>query len=299
MPIAWQSCAGLAGQLVCAGGLSDGNPTTAAFAYDPGSDTWTPVADMPANLWGAGYQGANGLLLISGGLTGPSTITNEGYAYDPAADSWSGLPASNHLLFRPGSGCGFYKVGGSTIAGFQPTDTGELLPGFDQCGTAADVPWLAVDPTTATLQPGDSITVTVTMTADVTQPGAYTAAIPIAEDTPYTVPAVDVTMDVTPPPTWGKITGTVQGIGCDGASTPLADVTEQLSTWVTEITLFTGSDGSYAHWLDFRHSPFFMIVAKDGYQPQFRQTSVAAGQVTTENWSLRAVCAASTDQHPN
>jgi hypothetical protein len=106
-------------------------------------------------------------------------------------------------------------------------------------------------------------------------------------------------MDVTPPPTWGKITGTVQGIGCDGASTPLADVTVQLSTWVTEITLFTGSDGSYAHWLDFRHSPFFMIVAKDGYQPQFRQTSVAAGQVTTENWSLRAVCAASTDQHPN
>jgi subtilisin family serine protease/N-acetylneuraminic acid mutarotase len=301
VPTAWQSCGAVGGQVVCAGGLANGNPTTDAFAYDPASNTWTPVADMPVNLWGAANHAANGMLLISGGLTGPSTITNEGYAYDPATDSWSDLPASNNLLFRPGSGCGFYKVGGSVIAGFQPTNVGELLPGFDQCGDAADVPWLEVDPTAATLAPGESVEVTVSMDAEVAQPGEYTAAITIREDTPYSVAPVDVTMNVTPPDTWGKITGTVMATDCGGNTAPLADATVHLSTWAMELTLFSDEDGGYAHWLDFRHSPFFMIVAKDGFQPQFRQTSVSAGEITVEDWNLRAVCATSAqqaDQHP-
>lgn len=194
-----------------------------------------------------------------------------------------------------------YKVAGSVIAGFQPTTAAELLPGFDQCAAADDVPWLSVDPTTAVLQPGDSVQITVTMDANVAQPGTYTAAIPVAEDTPYSVPAVDVTMNVTPPPTWGKLTGTVTGVSCDGQTSPLADATVHLSTWVMELTLFTGTDGGYAHWLDFRHSPFFVIVAKDGYQPQFRQTSITAGETTTENWTLHAVCSttAGADRHPH
>jgi N-acetylneuraminic acid mutarotase len=298
-PTAWQSCGGIAGRLYCAGGLADGTPTTAGYVYDPATDAWTPVAGMPANLWGAGYHAAHGPLLISGGLTGPSTITNEGYAYDPGSDTWADLPASNHLLFRPGSGCGFYKAGGSVIAGFQPTNTAEVLPGFDQCGTAADVPWLEVDPTSATLAPGQSVTITLTLAAQVAQPGAYTAAVTIAEDTPYSVAPVDVTMNVTPPPTWGKLTGTVHATSCQGVTAPLAEATVHLSTWVMELTLFSGPDGGYAHWLDFRHSPFFMIVAKDGYQPQFRQTSVTAGEVTTENWNLNAVCATSADPQPH
>jgi subtilisin family serine protease/N-acetylneuraminic acid mutarotase len=296
IPIGWQSCGAIGGGVVCSGGLSDGNPVTDTYAYDPASDTWTQVADMPANLWGAAYHAANDLLLISGGLTGLSTITNEGYAYDPATDTWTDLPASNNLLFRPGSGCGFYKIGGSVIAGFQPTDVAELLPGFDACGAAADVPWLSVDPLTATLAPGDSVVVTVSLDADVAQPGAYTAAIPIREDTPYSVAPVDVTMNVTPPATWGKLMGTVLGTDCGGNTAPLADATVHLSTWVMELTLFSDEDGDYAHWLDFRHSPFFMIVAKDGYQPQFRQTSIVAGEVTVENWNLRAVCATGAEQ---
>jgi hypothetical protein len=57
-----------------------------------------------------------------------------------------------------------------------------------------------------------------------------------------------------------------------------------------ELTLYTGADGSYAHWLDWRHSPVTMIVAKDGYQPRVRQTEVVAGEVTVEDWVLRRVC---------
>lgn len=59
---------------------------------------------------------------------------------------------------------------------------------------------------------------------------------------------------------------------------------------MAELTLYTDGDGSYAHWLDYRHSPFMMIVARDGYQPQYRQTEVAPGEVTVEDWTLHEVC---------
>ncbi|MGH8774165.1 MAG: carboxypeptidase regulatory-like domain-containing protein [Jiangellaceae bacterium] len=288
--IAWESCGAVRGLLYCAGGLANGQPTTNAYAYDPSSDDWMAVADMPANLWGSAYVGANDQLLINGGLTGPSTITNQGFTYNPADDVWSPLPASNHTLFRAGSACGFYKVGGSTIAGFTPSNLGEVLPGFEDCGLAADVPWLSVAPTTATLEPGDSVAVTVAMDANVAQPGTYTAGVGIAEDTPHSVDPVGVTMNVTPPASWGKIAGTVDGIGCDGTRSPIAGAVVQIDSWAMSITLITEADGTYAHWLDRRNNPLTVIVAKDDFQPQTRTTRVVRGETVTENFALRAIC---------
>ena len=47
-----------AGEVVCAGGVNaDTNASTAhAYAYDPGSDSWTQVADLPADLWAAAVE---------------------------------------------------------------------------------------------------------------------------------------------------------------------------------------------------------------------------------------------------
>ncbi|WJK35529.1 S8 family serine peptidase [Solwaraspora sp. WMMA2065] len=290
VPIAWQSCGAVSGGIVCAGGLSNSQPVTASYSYDPASDSWTQVADLPVNLWGSAYHTADNQLLISGGGTGTQAITNEGYAYDPATDAWSPLPTANSPSFRPGSACGLYRVGGSAISGFQPTSTVELLPGFDQCGSMTDTEWLTVDPGTATIAPGESLTVTLTLTAEVAQPGTYTTGVTVFEDTPYAVDTVPVTMTVTPPDTWGKITGTVSAVGCDGDLTPITGATVQLSTWTMELPLTTDADGGYAHWLDHRHNPVTMIVAKDGYMPQTRQTQVTAGDVRVEDWALRQVC---------
>jgi N-acetylneuraminic acid mutarotase len=294
VPTGWLSCGALAGELFCAGGLTAAGASTDTYSYDPASDSWQPRADLPFDLWGGAYAGANDRFLLAGGATANSSVvTNQGLAYDPASDAWEELPPANNTLLRSAGACGLYKVGGAEfdpVIGFVPDDAVELLPGFDQCGGGADVPWLSADPTTATLDPGESVTVTVSMRADVTQPGAYTAGLAIAEDTPYQVAPVDVTMNVTPPASWGKLTGTVAAIDCGGDQRPLADATVHLSTWVMELTLYTGADGSYAHWLDWRHSPVTMIVAKDGYQPQVRQTEVAAGEVTVEDWVLRRVC---------
>ncbi|MEU6072822.1 S8 family serine peptidase [Micromonospora sp. NPDC047074] len=289
-PIAWQSCGAVAGRIVCAGGLSNGAPVTGAHAYDPVGNAWTKVADMPANLWGSAYHTADNRLLISGGGTGSSAVTNQGYAYDAVANSWSSLPAANSIGFRPGGACGLYRVGGSSIAGFQPSNGLEVLPGLGECVSESDTDWLTVSPRTATIAPGKSVEVTLSFSADVAQPGTYTTAVALFEGTPYVVDPVPVTMTVTPPATWGKLTGTVSALGCDGAQAPVAGATVQLSTWTMELPLSTAADGTYAHWLDWRHNPITMIVAKDGLMPQYRQTQVTAGAVTTENWALKPVC---------
>lgn len=122
------------------------------------------------------------------------------------------------------------KLGGSSVAGFSPTRESERLSEFDQCGVT-DVPWLAEEPTTMTIQPGQSRTVVVTFSAttaaEVTQPGTYTAQIVVNANTPTRVDPIDVTMNVTPPKDWGKIAGTVTGVDCEGNSAPLQGVQVQ------------------------------------------------------------------------
>ncbi|MCB9101038.1 MAG: S8 family serine peptidase [Anaerolineales bacterium] len=64
-----------------------------------------------------------------------------------------------------------------------------------------DVPWLTVEPETGTLAPGASQDITVTFDAgvpEITQPGSYTAALLVREETPYTVAPLAVTMTISP-----------------------------------------------------------------------------------------------------
>ncbi len=112
-----------------------------------------------------------------------AVITNQGYAFDPTSDAWSPLPNSNNTLYRGGSTCGFYKVGGNPGGfGAPPMASSEVLPGFVDCGQTADVSWLSVNPTTLTIAAGASATFTVAVNAnvpDITQPGTYTAAVTV------------------------------------------------------------------------------------------------------------------------
>ena len=99
----------VASAVVRAGGVNaDTNATTtAAYSYDPGSDSWTQVADMPADAWASAASAANGKLQVSGGVINSSAVvTNEGWEYDPASDSWTDLPASNNAVYRGGGSWG-------------------------------------------------------------------------------------------------------------------------------------------------------------------------------------------------
>ena len=284
----WAACGALAGQVYCAGGATDAAELTDGFAYNPTTNTWSPIADLPIDLWGMGYTSANGLLLLSAGITGGSTvITNQGFAYDPATDAWSPLPNANRAVFRVGAACGLYKVGGS-IGGFNAVRTSEVLPGFDQCGGDGDVGWLSESPSTFTVAPGARVQVAVTLDAGadvVTQPGDYMAQLTLTNNTPYVVAPVPVTMTATPPNSWGKITGTVRGAACAG-QVPLTGATVQIDTWAAHYTIFTDANGNYGLWLDRRNNPLTLIVAKDGWAPQTQRVRITAGQVTTVDWLL-------------
>jgi N-acetylneuraminic acid mutarotase len=285
-PTSWESCGAIGGTIYCAGGTTDAGTSVHTYAYDPGSDSWSPEADMPIDLWGSGYTAADGELLVSGGVTQDNAvITNQGYAFDPTSDAWSPLPNSNNTLYRGGSTCGFYKVGGNPGGlGAPPMANSEVLPGFVDCGQTADVSWLSVNPTTLTIAAGASATFTVAVNAnvpDITQPGTYTAAVTVGTDTPYAVPVIPVSMTVNPPKTWGKITGTV-----NGPSGPIPGATVQINTWATHYTLKTDAQGHYALWLDVRNNPLQLIVAKDGFQPQTTTVRITKGTTTTVNFTL-------------
>jgi N-acetylneuraminic acid mutarotase len=286
----WESCAGIDGKVYCAGGFAGGTAHTDGFVYDPAGNSWSPIAAMPFNLWGSAYAGANGMLLISSGLTGPSTLTNQGLAYDPSTDSWSALPNAQLPRFRGGGACGFYKLGGSSVAGFSPTPDSEHLSEFDQCGVT-DVPWLAENPTTGTLQPGQSVTVTVTFSAttaaEVTQPGTYTAQIVVGSNTPVKVDPINVTMNVTPPRGWGKLAGVVTGVDCEGNSAPLQGVQVQANGKNYTFSLKTGADGTYALWAPSASNPFTIIASKDGWIAQTKTANIRANKTTTVNFALQ------------
>ncbi|GAA1318239.1 hypothetical protein GCM10009635_03180 [Actinocatenispora thailandica] len=286
----WLSCGALSGKIYCAGG-SASSSSKHTYAYDPGADTWTQVADLPIDLWGSASTAANGLLLVSGGVTGNgAAITNQGYAYNPQDDSWSPLPNANTSLYRSGSSIGFYAIGGNPGGAFvPPVATSEVLGGYDQGGNS-DVTWMSLNRTQFTLAPGESKRIKVSLDAsvpEITQPGDYTAGIGLSTDTPYGVAPVKVTMHVQPPSTWGKITGTVSGDDGKGNVTPLAGVTVQIDSWTASYTLKTDKDGHYALWLDYRNNPLTVIYAKDGYQPQVKSVTIKEGKTVTVSITLK------------
>ncbi|TDC63526.1 peptidase S8 [Micromonospora sp. KC207] len=286
--VAFLSCGGVDGVVYCTGGNDGTVSQKAGYAFDPGTNAWTAIADAPADNWASSFAVANGKLLVVGGSQG-GAITNAGFAYEPASNSWSALPNANTARYRGGAACGFYKVGGASVS-FTATADSEVLPGFGECAAvAADVSWMTIDKTAATLAPGEKVTVTVAMAATVDQPGTYTASVEITENTPYAVAPVPVTMTAQPPKTWGKLMGAVTGTPCQGVGAPIAGAVVQVDSWAMSWTFATDIQGRYAYWLDKRNNPLTLIVAKDGWKPQTRQAKINTSTPTVENFALSPI----------
>ena len=286
--VAFASCGGIDGVVYCTGGNDGSAAQKSSYAFDPGANTWTAIADAPADNWASSYAVASGKLLVVGGSQG-GAITNAGFAFDPATSSWSNLPNANTARYRGAAACGFYKVGGSS-GSFNAAADSEVLPGFEGCAeAAADVSWMTIDKSSVTLAPGAKVTVTVGMTANVDQPGTYSGAVAIKENTPYSVAPVEVTMTATPPKTWGKLMGTVTGTSCQGATSPISGAVVQVDSWAMSFTFATDAAGKYAYWMDRRNNPLTMIVAKDGWKPQTRQARIDTTTPTVEDFGLSPI----------
>ena len=289
IPDGWQGCGGVNGKLYCAGGTNGSATFKNAYVYDPGSDSWSPIADLPIDLWASVSGGPNGMFVVSNGVTnGFNTITNQGFAYAPSTDSWTAIPNAQFPRYRAGGGCGFYKVGGSS-GGFTPTPDSETLgPGLDQCGTV-DVPWLSESPTEFDVPAGGTVTVTVTLTATtdkgVLQPGTYSGQLLVFADTPQTISPIGVTMNVTPPKTWGKLQGTVTGTDCNNVTKGLTAVVFADGTKGFSWTAKTDKNGNYAFWGP--KDTYTLIASANGWIPQTKSAKILQGKTTTVNFNLR------------
>jgi subtilase family serine protease/N-acetylneuraminic acid mutarotase len=288
--VAFEACAGIDGELVCAGGTGSsiaGSPINTTFLFNPASNTWTQGAGMPYPNYQMSYTGADGKLQIAGGFTGGSgSISGQASQYDPVTNTWSSLPSLPNPESGGGGACGMYVVGGSPN-----WRTAEILPGYNQCNGAGDTGWLPT-PRGFTLQPGQSVTVDVTLDAGkVDQPGTYTADLWAAANTPYPNTVIPVTLTVKPPAGWGLLSGTVTST----KGKPVAGATVQVDTTCTtgdycgkqSYTLTAAADGSWQWWLPASDNNLLVIAAKDGYIQQVTHTHVAGGKAQTLNYILQ------------
>ncbi len=133
----------------------------------------------------------------------------------------------------------------------------------------ADIPWLTESPAAGSIAVSGTAPITLTFDATGVLPGTYEAQLKLANNTPYAVANVPVTLIVTTPANFGTVEGVISGLGvCDATpGTPLAGATVEVrnnaSTLVT--TLTTGADGHYL-WTDsIANNDYTLTVAAAGY----------------------------------
>ncbi|MGB0384815.1 MAG: kelch repeat-containing protein [Ardenticatenaceae bacterium] len=141
--IAWQSCGAIGARIYCAGGTTsipggtDDTESNSTYVYNPATDVWTQLAEMPQSQWGAYFTVANSRLYISSGVAN-SNISSQGFYYDPLTDSWTQFESANYGRYRGASACGFYKLGGSS-GNLNARSNSELYPDLGECGTEVEI----------------------------------------------------------------------------------------------------------------------------------------------------------------
>jgi hypothetical protein len=277
------------------------------LAYNPADDTFYIGGWNEGIIYHvAGFSHATPGQTISQ-CTAPDPAPS-GFAYNPTADLlWMATNSSTDTIYLVDpSDCStvqtlaFPDSAGFSGAGIEMDSEGNLWLANQSNGRmyliesgvphSTDVPWMSVDPQEFTVEPGESVTVTVTVDGDVDQPGTYTGAVSIGNDTPYEVDPVEVTMVVTPPRTWGKIGGTVTGTDCSGGMSPLGGATVHIEGRRDNVTLTTDADGRYAYWMPASNSPAMLIVTASGHVPQTREVQFRAGQQVIADFNLQAIC---------
>jgi N-acetylneuraminic acid mutarotase len=172
---------------IYAGG-GNASPTN-AYRYDPNTNTWAAIADLPAGRTAAASGVYNGRWLLAGGDVN-FAISNSAIAWDPATNTWNNLPnmvQARDYLAGTTAGQSFYAVAGDS--GGTPTNDNQQYT-ETPCGTPTPTPTA-----TATATPTATPTATATAT-----PTATSTATPTATSTPTATPRVTPTPRSRPTP---------------------------------------------------------------------------------------------------
>ncbi len=154
----------------------------------------------------------------------------------------------------------------------------------------ADVPWLSEVPEAGIVPAEGSLPVDINFDASpaagVTQPGSYFAELTVKGDPKVKVP---VYMYVEAPQSWGRIEGTVMGLGyCDQEQLPLKDaVVEITGATGNSWTLLTDANGHWAVWLDSAENPLTIEVSATGYFGQSTTANILPGGNVVVDFGLR------------
>jgi Kelch motif len=124
--------ASLGGFVYAVGGRYDGGEELSEFLrYDPGTNRWTRLPDLPQGTSGVNLERVGDRLVITGGEDSEQAwITGRTFAFDPAIGKWRELPPSprpKHGYASTGFDGRLYVFGGARCAGSTPTDTIESL----------------------------------------------------------------------------------------------------------------------------------------------------------------------------
>ncbi len=172
--------------------------------------------------------------------------------------------------------------GTSTPQGFPFVIEGSVTGG----GGGGGIPWLSEDPVTGTVDADSDLWIDVDFDASIPetmQPGEYYGHLMIDSNAPNTVTHVPVTMTLLPPDTWGKLEGTVTGLGyCDSDPAPLdgAELTVEAATGMNWLVT-TDVSGTYTLWLDEAHSPLTLTFEYPDHVTEVVTDVTVVGEGTT------------------
>ncbi|HSE40166.1 MAG TPA: choice-of-anchor J domain-containing protein [Acidobacteriota bacterium] len=300
--------------LYVVGGWNDSSPganSQMTQRYDMSADTWETgpaftsgrsdfsLARTAVALYAIGGDGDGG---------GPFDATDLVERLDTTVwpgGAWvdTGDPLPDALTANTSGSCTEGLTGGE-IWSTGGADAGLSIGGAHQYKTtgescvSVDVPWVSENPDEGTVLAGGSVQVDVTLDAsvpEINQPGDYVAQLKIAENTPTTVPPVQVTMHVPLPAGWGYLEGTINALGrCDVPAGGLEGATVLVDTAGVDWTLKTDENGHYKVAFPATDSPVVVTVSAENYVGQFVSGVVVTdGGTTTQDFSLRldAPCA--------
>lgn len=216
-------------------------------------------------------------------ITGPNAVAI--FTNDPPKADLSGLRIARNAYKA------IYLAWNFQYTGTTDADKDAVL-GRAMNWLAPSATWIQAVPATGTVPEQVEQAVAVTLNSadpQITQPGTYLGELKMSNNTPGSgMIAVPVTLVVNPPPTWGKLQGTVSGLGyCDSDPAPLADALVSITAGGATVELKTDASGYYSYWFDSAASPLIIAVSAADHAAGAATAAIAAGQTTTQDFDLR------------
>ena len=295
---------GPTGNKICPTGATGFATSQRGLTYDPSTDTyfaggWNDQMVYQFKSDGTLLNSKNVGLAVAGLAYNPTTqhlfvvdnaATTQFYVFD-AANNYAPLGSFTAAGFSTygGTGLEIDCDGNLWAVDNAASKVYQINSGETASFCKSDVPWLSTSPVTGTVASAGVQPIAVTVDSTGVQPGVYNAQIKSKHNTPYNVPNVPVTMTVTVPPTWGKITGNVLTQGyCDANPAALNGVTVTVQSATTSWNLLTDDTGQYNYWLDQSNSPLTVTVNLPGYEyTQYTGVNVVGQGTTTNDFTLR------------